>query len=56
MEEYVRTDASLLRPAEVELLLGDPRKAHKALNWKPQVSLEELAAEMVAADIKRHSR
>lgn len=55
-EDYVRTDASLLRPAEVELLLGDAGKAQRVLGWKPKVSLEELAAEMVAADIKRHSR
>jgi len=46
----------LLRPAEVELLLGDAGKAERVLGWKPCVSLEELAAEMVAADIKRHSR
>ena len=56
MEDYVSTDATLLRPAEVELLLGDAGKAERVLGWKPCVSLEELAAEMVAADIKRHSR
>jgi GDPmannose 4,6-dehydratase len=56
MEDYVSTDASLMRPAEVELLLGDAGKAERVLGWKPLVSLEELAAEMVAADIKRHSR
>jgi GDPmannose 4,6-dehydratase len=56
MEDHVGIDPALLRPAEVELLLGDPSKAERALGWKPKVAVEELAAEMVAADIKRHSR
>ena len=56
LEDHVHTDPALLRPAEVELLLGDPAKAARVLGWKPRVSLEELAAEMVAADLKRLSR
>lgn len=56
MEDHVRIDPALMRPAEVELLLGDAAKAQRVLGWKPRVALEELAAEMVAADIKRHSR
>ncbi len=56
MDDYIHTDPALLRPAEVELLLGDPGKAARVLGWKPRVSLEELAAEMVAADLKRLSR
>lgn len=56
MEDHVSTDPALLRPAEVELLLGDAGKAERVLGWKPKVQVEELAAEMVAADIKRHSR
>ncbi len=56
MNDHIHTDPALLRPAEVELLLGDPGKAERVLGWKPRVSLEELAAEMVAADLKRLSR
>jgi len=56
MDDHIHTDPALLRPAEVELLLGDPGKAERVLGWKPRVSLEELAAEMVAADLKRLSR
>jgi GDPmannose 4,6-dehydratase len=40
----------------VALLQGDAGKASRVLGWKPRVSLEELAAEMVAADLKRLSR
>jgi GDPmannose 4,6-dehydratase len=52
--EFVRTDASLLRPAEVDVLLGDSSKARARLGWVPSVTLEELAAEMVEADLARH--
>ena len=38
------------RPAEVETLLGDPTKAREKLGWTPTTTLEELVAEMVAAD------
>ncbi|MCF3945616.1 GDP-mannose 4,6-dehydratase [Acidiphilium sp. AL] len=51
--DHVRTDAALLRPAEVEMLLGDPSKAREALGWQAEVTLEQLAAEMVEADIAR---
>lgn len=53
MEDYVRTDPALLRPAEVELLQGDAGKAARQLGWKARVGLEDLAAEMLAADIAR---
>lgn len=56
MEDYVRTDAALLRPAEVDLLQGDAGKAAHQLGWKARVSLEDLAAEMLAADIDRLRR
>jgi GDPmannose 4,6-dehydratase len=56
MDEHIHTDPTLLRPAEVALLQGDAGKASRVLGWKPRVSLEELAAEMVAADLKRLSR
>jgi GDPmannose 4,6-dehydratase len=44
------------RPAEVELLIGDPAKAHEKLGWKAQTSLEELCRMMVEADLKRNER
>ncbi len=53
-QEFVRTDASLLRPAEVDVLHGDPSKARDRLGWAPSATLEELAAEMVEADLARH--
>ncbi len=48
--KYVEVDPRYLRPAEVDLLLGDPSKARKVLNWQPRVSFQELAAMMVDAD------
>ncbi len=54
-QDYVRTDETLLRPAEVDVLLGDASKARDRLAWTPRVPLEELVAEMVDADIARHS-
>ncbi len=53
-EEYVETSADLLRPAEVDVLLGDSSKAREKLGWQPKVALEELIAEMVEADLARH--
>jgi len=49
-EVVVRIDPRYFRPAEVETLLGDPTKAHEKLGWMPTTTLEELVAEMVAAD------
>ena len=46
----VRIDPRYFRPAEVETLLGDPTKAREKLSWTPTTTLEELVAEMVAAD------
>ena len=46
----VRIDPRYFRPAEVETLLGDPTKAHAKLGWTPTTTLEQLVAEMVAAD------
>ena len=51
--DHLRTDQKLMRPAEVELLLGDPSKAANQLGWKAEVSLEQLAGEMVEADLAR---
>lgn len=46
----VRIDPRYFRPSEVETLLGDPTKARETLGWTPTTTLEELVAEMVAAD------
>ena len=53
-----RVDPRYFRPAEVETLLGDPTKAMDKLGWKPEITVEEMCAEMVAADLeeaKRHA-
>jgi GDPmannose 4,6-dehydratase len=52
-EEYVRMDPRFVRPAEVDLLIGDSDKAHRVLGWDPQVSFEQLVDLMVQADIDR---
>jgi GDPmannose 4,6-dehydratase len=52
-EQYVRTDPRFMRPAEVDLLIGDPSKAKRVLGWEPEVSFEELVTMMVEADIDR---
>lgn len=54
-EKYVKLDAAFLRPAEVDLLVGDPSKAMKQLGWKPKVSFEQMTRMMVDADIERLS-
>ena len=54
--EFVRVDPALFRPAEVDVLRGDAAKAESVLGWQPESSLEELAAEMVEADLARHRR
>ena len=51
-EVVVRIDPRYFRPAEVETLLGDPSKAKDKLGWTPKTTLEELVAEMVAADVE----
>lgn len=52
-EDYVVIDPKFYRPAEVELLCGNPEKAQKVLGWKAETSLEELICMMVDADLKR---
>jgi len=52
-EKHVRTDDALLRPAEVNTLLGDNSRARRQLGWQPQVGFEEMITRMVAADLKR---
>ncbi len=53
-EDHVVTDPKFLRPAEVDVLHGDATKARQALGWQPETSLEDMAAEMVEADLARH--
>lgn len=52
-ENHVVTDPAFLRPAEVDLLLGDRTKAKEKLGWEPKTSFEDLVGLMVEADLKR---
>ena len=52
-EVVVRIDPKFFRPAEVNLLLGNPSKANKKLGWKPNITFKMLVKEMVEVDIKR---
>lgn len=52
-EEYVIIDKSFYRPAEVDVLLGNPAKARQVLGWEAKTPLEELMAMMVEADLTR---
>lgn len=54
----VEVDEHYFRPAEVETLLGDPAKAKQELGWEPEITVQEMCAEMVAEDLniaKRHA-
>lgn len=55
-EDHVVTNPAFLRPAEVEVLLGDASKAKNALGWEPETTLEEMISEMVEADLARHRK
>jgi GDPmannose 4,6-dehydratase len=50
----VRVNPKFYRPAEVELLIGDPAKATRELGWKPETTLEQLCQMMVQADLRRN--
>lgn len=57
-DEIVKIDPKYFRPAEVETLLGDPTNAKTKLGWTPKITLEEMVAEMMQADLqeaKRHA-
>jgi len=54
-QQHVRTDPALLRPAEVDHLIGNPEKARRALGWEPTVNFEQLVAMMVDQDLARLS-
>jgi GDPmannose 4,6-dehydratase len=49
--EYVRLDERLLRPAEVDMLVGDATKARRELGWEPQYTFRQLVSEMVQSDL-----
>lgn len=53
---YVKQDPRFMRPAEVDLLIGDPSKAKEKLGWEPKVSFQELIAMMVEHDLAEQSR
>ena len=47
-------DKKYFRPAEVDLLIGDPTKAKNILGWAPKYNLEKIIIDMVDADLKRY--
>ena len=51
----VKINSKFYRPAEVELLIGDPSKARDELGWEPKTNLEELCSMMVEADLRRNT-
>ena len=53
-EDHVRTDPRFMRPAEVDVLLGDASKARQRFGWTPEVPLDAMVGEMVDADLDRH--
>lgn len=55
-EKYVKHNKKYDRPAEVDLLIGNPEKAKKVLGWKPSVSFEELVTLMVEKDLEFESK
>jgi len=55
-QPYVNIDPALIRPAEVDYLIGDASKARKALGWKPEVSFEEMVGMMVDYDLEQEKK
>jgi len=54
--EFVVQDERFFRPAEVDLLVADPTRAHERLGWTPKVSFSQLISMMVDADLERHRK
>jgi GDPmannose 4,6-dehydratase len=54
--KYVVQDPALIRPAEVDHLVGDPSKAHRLLGWKPEMTFSDLIRIMVEADLEKEKR
>jgi GDPmannose 4,6-dehydratase len=55
LEDYVDFDSAMIRPSEVDVLIGDAAKAEKILNWKPKTNFVDLVSKMVNADLKLES-
>jgi GDPmannose 4,6-dehydratase len=55
-DRFVKRDERFVRPTEVDLLIGDARKAREILGWEPKVSFEELITKMVENDLIQESR
>lgn len=55
-KKYVKVDPKLVRPAEVDVLLGDPSYAKKKLGWKPEMKFEDMIKLMVDFDLKRYEK
>jgi GDPmannose 4,6-dehydratase len=55
-KEFVKLDERFIRPAEVDLLVGDPAKAIRQLGWKPEVSFEQMIKMMVDSDLELHKQ
>lgn len=53
IDKHLVIDPELFRPAEVDVLLGNPQKAKDAFGWEPTITLEDMIVEMVDADLKR---
>jgi GDPmannose 4,6-dehydratase len=53
IDDHLVIDPKLFRPAEVDVLLGDPSKAKAALGWSAETSLTSMITEMVDADLER---
>lgn len=56
IDKHLVIDPDLFRPAEVDVLLGNPQKAKDAFGWEATITLEEMIVEMVDADLKRLAR
>ena len=52
----IKTNPKFVRPAEVDLLIGDPMKAREKLLWKPKHDLDSLIDDMIQADLKRYGK
>jgi GDPmannose 4,6-dehydratase len=52
----VKTNPKFVRPAEVDLLIGDPMKAREKLLWKPKHNLDTLIKDMIEADLRRYGK
>lgn len=55
-QQVIAVDPNYFRPTEVELLIGDPAKAKKKLNWTPEYTLEKLVMEMVESDVMMYKK